>query len=268
LGRSPEAVRKLKHHLVRKAGKLGMNLFGVADVGRWEEYGETDRAFFPSAIWPWCRRVIVMGAQIFLPMLETTPSAVYSELYNTTNRLLDECAYRIANFLNGLAYRAFYFPRDGYGDISALVERPEAAFSQVLAGRYAGLGTIGFNHTLLTPEYGPRVRLVSVITDANIAPDEVMKKDLCLRCGACEKSCPTGAFSASLTGKADSRPADMDKHKCALYHQRLKNEFRYPCGVCVKICPVGGDREIYGRSSVTEEGIAHCQSFGSLRNPK
>jgi O-acetylhomoserine (thiol)-lyase len=252
---------KLRRKIARCAEKLGMNLFGVADAERWKQYGETEQAFFPPVIWPWCRTVIVMGVQIFLPMIETTPSAVYSELYNTTNRLLDESAYRIANLLNGLGFRAFFFPRDGYGDISALVEKPEAAFSQVLAGRYAGLGTIGFNHTLLTPEYGPRVRLVSVISDVNIEPDEVMKKDLCLRCGVCGKSCPMGAFSA---GEAGSRAAaDMDKRKCALYHQRLKNEFRYPCGVCVKVCPVGKDRKIYGRSSVTEEGIAHCRSFGS-----
>jgi O-acetylhomoserine (thiol)-lyase len=257
--RTVRSTTDLKRKLRRKAGKLGMNLFGVANVERWEEHSETDRTFFPAAIWPWSRTVIVMGVQIFLPMLETTPSVVYSELYNTTNRILDETAYKIANFLNTLGYRAFFFPRDGYGDISVLVKKPEAAFSQVLAGKYAGLGTIGFNHTLLTPEYGPRTRLVSVISDVNITPDKVLKKDLCINCGACKKHCPVNAF----TPHPDSVIADMAKNKCAAYHQKLKNELRYPCGVCTKVCPIGRDREIYGGSSVTKEGIAHCQSFGS-----
>ena len=35
-------------------------------------------------------------------MLETTPSVVYSELYNTTNRFLDEAAYRLAMTLHAL----------------------------------------------------------------------------------------------------------------------------------------------------------------------
>jgi O-acetylhomoserine (thiol)-lyase len=256
---------ELKQKIKREAGKLGMNLTGFANVERWEEYGEIGRAFFPTSIWPWSRTVIVMGVQIFLPMLETTPSIVYSELYNTTNRLLDEAAYRLSNFLNTLGHRAFFFPRDAYGDISVLVEKPQAAFSHVLAGRYAGLGAIGLNHTLLTREYGPRVRLVSVITDAEPAPDKVVEDNLCLNCGLCEKHCPVKAFSPPPRRKKSGafQVAEMDKHKCALYHQRLKGEFRYPCGVCTRVCPVGRDREVYGNSSVTPEGIQHCQSFGS-----
>ncbi|GHS95283.1 4Fe-4S ferredoxin [Synergistales bacterium] len=251
----------LKHKIKRAAKKLGMNLLGVANVERWEKYAETDSAYFPQNIWPWSRTVIVMGVQILLPMLETTPSVVYSELYNTTNRLLDEAAYRIADFLNSCGTKAVFFPRDCYGDISVLVKKPEAAFSHVLAGKYAGLGTLALNHTLLTPEYGPRVRFVSVITDARLKPDKVIKENLCSGCRLCEKNCPVGAFGkvGPIAGKGD-----MNKNRCAEYHQHLKKEFRYPCGVCTKVCPVGEDRKLYGYSSVTKAGVLHCQNFGSL----
>jgi O-acetylhomoserine (thiol)-lyase len=200
-----------------------------------------------------------MAVQIFPSMIETTPSVVYSELYNTTNRFLDESAYRIANYLNKLGYRAHFFPRDCYGDISVLVKKPEAAFSHVIAAKYAGLGTIGMNHTLLTKEFGPRVRLVSVITDAEITPDKMLEKELCIRCKMCAKKCPQQAF----TPRDDRIVADMDKHKCALYHQQLKGEFRYPCGVCTAVCPVGEDKKLYGKSSVSPEGVEHCRNFGS-----
>ena len=126
---------QLKKKLKREAKKLGANLIGFANVERWEQAGDIDRAFFPQTIWPWSQTVIVLGVQIFLPMLETTPSVVYSELYNTTNRMLDETAYKMANTLNTLGYRAFFFPRDCYGDISVLVKKPEAAYSQVIAGK-------------------------------------------------------------------------------------------------------------------------------------
>lgn len=250
---------ELKRKIKREAERLGVNKIGFASVKRWSDRAEIAEEFYPQNIWSWSKTVISMAVQIYPSMIETTPSVVYSELYNTTNRFLDEAAYRLANYLNRLGYRAHFFPRDCYGDISVLVKKPEAAFSHVIAAHYAGLGTIGMNHTLLTPEYGPRVRLVSVITDAEVTPDRMLKNELCVKCGVCAKSCPMQAF----TPRKDSIVADMDKHKCALYHQQLKGEYRYPCGVCTAVCPIGEDKKRYGKRSVSDEGVAHCQNFGS-----
>jgi epoxyqueuosine reductase len=265
---------ELKSNVINKAKDLGIDIIGFASVDRWEKYAETDKSYFPQNIWPETKSVIVMGVQIFLPMLETTPSIVYSELYNTTNDLLDENAYKLANYLNRLGHGAFYFPRDGYGDISVLVNKPTAAFSHVLAGKYAGLGTIGYNHTLLTKEFGPRVRLVSVLTSTVLPPDDVLKKDLCIKCELCKRCCPTSAFTTT-----EHLIADMDKKKCAEYHAKLKGDYRYPCGVCIKVCPIGDDRKIYGQrtekylnektilesnpNSEEYAGWVHCREHGS-----
>ncbi|GHV96343.1 hypothetical protein AGMMS50293_26630 [Spirochaetia bacterium] len=251
--------RELQEKITLEAERLGLNLLGFAPVERWQETGNQKREYFPQNIWPWSKTVIVGGVQVFLPMGETTPSNLYSELYNTTNRILDDVAYRLANILYGLGYRAHFFPRDGYGEISALVEKPEAAFSQVMAAKYAGLGTIGANHCLLTPEFGPRVRWVSVITDAELPPSPLYEKELCSGCGQCQKACPIGAF----TPRPGSHIADMEKYKCARYHQFLRQEMRYPCGVCIMACPVGDDKKRYAGQAVSEEGFYHLQNFGS-----
>jgi O-acetylhomoserine (thiol)-lyase len=252
-------AQELKQKIIAQGESLGFTLTGFAPADRWAETGNRKRASFPAVIWPWAKTVIVGGVPIFLPMLETTPSNLYAELYNTTNRLLDEAAYRIASMLFSLGFRAHFFPRDGYGEISALVKRPEAAFSQVMAGKYAGLGTIGAQHCLLTREYGPRVRFVSIITDAELPGDPMQKTELCTSCGLCRKSCPIGAF----TERPDSHIADMEKYSCARYHQFLRDELRYPCGVCTAVCPVGADKKRYGVKAVSEEGFYHIQNFGS-----
>ncbi len=250
---------ELKEKIVSYADQLGLSLLGFAPVERWQETGNQHREYFPQSIWPWSKTVIVAGVPIFLPMAETTPSNLYSELYNTTNRLLDDAAYRMASLLFSLGHRAHFFPRDGYGEISALVKKPEAAFSQVMAAKYAGLGTIGANHCLLTPEYGPRVRWVSVITDVEFTGSPLQEKELCISCGRCQRGCPIGAF----TPRPDSIINDMEKYKCAQYHQFLRTELRYPCGVCTVVCPVGNDKKLYGDKAISEEGFYHVQNFGS-----
>ena len=252
----------LKAKLKRHAKTWGANLFGVAGVDRWEKDPHQPAEYWPQNIWPWAKSVISIGVQIFPSVIETTPSVVYSELYNTTNRMLDEIAYRVANELNRAGHRAHFFPRDCYGDISVLVKKPEAAFSQVLAGLYAGLGTIGMNHTLITKEYGPRVRLVSVITDAELPADRPVKGDLCIHCGACVRRCPMHAFTQPAKTAA-VQIAKMDKYKCAEHHAELKQNFVYPCGECIAVCPVGEDKKLYGAKSVTQDGIAHVRNFGS-----
>ncbi|MDR1203075.1 MAG: hypothetical protein LBL58_15795 [Tannerellaceae bacterium] len=231
----------LKKQLIAKAGSYGVRLIGFAPAGRWAEYNEMPACYFPQHVFPHTRTVIVLALPVFIPMLDTTPSIVYSELYTTSNRLLDEIAYKLALHLNNKGFRGVFFPRDGYGDITVLINKPAAAFSHVFAGKYAGLGTIGYNHTLLTKEYGPRVRLVSVFTDAEIEPDAVCETELCMKCLLCKRCCPTSAFTSTK-----NLIADMDKRKCAEYHAELKSKYCYPCGVCIKVCPVGEDRNLYG----------------------
>jgi O-acetylhomoserine (thiol)-lyase len=263
-------LNSLKQAILLEAQSLGLYTVGFAPVERWKEMASTvlpgtpmpsepRENYFPSNIWPWSKIVITGVVPVLLPMGETTPSNFYSELYNTTNRILDEAAYRLSSSLIRYGYKAHFFPRDGYGEIGALVEKPEAAFSQALAAKYAGIGTIGRNHCLLTKEFGPRVRIVSIITDAEFAPDPMMEENLCTGCGACSRACPIGAF----TRRDDIDIDDMERYKCSKYHEFLRSEMRYPCGVCVMTCPVGEDRKRYGGKAISQEGYYHLQNFGS-----
>ena len=59
----------------------------------------------------------------------------------------------------------------------------------------AGLGTLGLNLQLLTPEFGPRVLLTAVLCSVDVACDQRMETALCLgpSCGRCLKTCPADA---------------------------------------------------------------------------
>ncbi len=241
------------------AERFGARIVGFCSVERWDEHPLQPMEYRPKSILPWARSVVVMGIPLYVPMIATTPSMVYQELYNTTNRILDDMAYRMTGFLTGNGYRAMYFPRDGYSGMDALLKDPTAAFSHVLAAYYAGLGTIGDSHNLITPEYGPRVRMVSVVTDAVFEPDDMIDGDLCIHCRRCLKKCPAGCFTD------DGRPYSMDMERCTEHHIELKKQGHWPCGVCIKVCPVGKDMELYRDvAPVSPEGLEHCERKGSL----
>jgi len=221
--------------------------------------------------------VIVLGVPLMLPVVESTPSINYQELYNTTNILLDQIAYRLANFLNGLGHASIPLPRDGYGNLEVLLRKMPASFSHVYAGKYAGLGTIGFSHNLINPDYGPRVRYVSVFTKAELEPTPMIAGDLCRNCNLCARLCPAQA----LLGREGEALAEFDAIACTEHHQQLVRESRWPCGVCIKVCPIGADRKLYAggstRSYVNEQKtlrsnpqdprykhLVHLRSHGSL----
>lgn len=235
----------LKRDLFREARRLGATVMGVAPVERWETTG-IDPAYRPTAVWSPTRSVVVLGLPMLLPIIESTPSINYQEMYTQTNNLLDQMGYLLSVWLNERGFASVWMPRDGYGSLESLLGHHAACFSHVVAAELAGLGTVGLSHMLLTPQYGPRVRVVSVLTTAVLSADPPIAANLCSGCGLCVRLCPSKAL-AKVKGQILGA---MDMDACTRRHILLKDENRWPCGVCAKVCPVGDDRHLYGRKGL------------------
>ena len=83
-------------------------MVGVASVDRWQDppfQPWMPEEFYPPSIYPEARSVIVIGLPVSLPVLETSPSIYYRELYSTVNSLLDQHTYRLASFLTRLGQK-------------------------------------------------------------------------------------------------------------------------------------------------------------------
>lgn len=125
----------------------------------------------------------------------------------------------------------------------------------------AGLGCIGRNNLLVTPEYGPRVRLRALTLDARMPQGGPSGFDPCAHCdNRCRKACPQGAFTRKLYtawqyGQSElpartgdySRPScnvQMEKDEAVAVEETVEG-FEQPaeiiryCRSCELSCPVG-----------------------------
>ncbi len=207
----------------------------------------------PGSIMIGCRSAIVLGIPIPNATVQTAPSIAYNHAYKNINSMLDIAAQRIAMELMARGFEAMPIPRDGYHGISGLRDTPSAFFSHRHAAYLAGLGTFGVNNVIITPRNGPRIRWVTVLTDAVLRSGEPMKEEVCLHCNRCVKACPQNAL----------RPGHYpdcitDKERCIDRSEMLAKKGISPCGLCVAACPVGlTDRS--GRP--TKESKEHIQRF-------
>jgi len=116
-------MKELKVSLMKKCKEMEIPLVGIASVERWENapfQPWMPEEFYPQSIYPEARSVIVIGLPVTLPVLETSPSIYYRELYLTVNALLDQYTFRLSNFLNDRGHPSLFVPRDGYASIDAL----------------------------------------------------------------------------------------------------------------------------------------------------
>ena len=68
----------------------------------------------------------------------------------------------------------------------------------------AGLGCVGANNMLVTPQYGPRVRLRALTVDANMPSTGPIAFDPCKFCDQpCRRACPQKAISQKVYDPAD-----------------------------------------------------------------
>jgi epoxyqueuosine reductase len=103
----------------------------------------------------------------------------------------------------------------------------------------AGLGWIGKNTNLISPEIGSFVFIGSLIVDIPLLADNPIA-DLCGDCNRCIRACPTGAIV---------KPQVLDARRCISYltienkgdidpgfKNKMKNRV-FGCDICQDVCP-------------------------------
>lgn len=104
----------------------------------------------------------------------------------------------------------------------------------------AGLGWIGKSALLITEEYGPAVRLGSVLTDAEFETGEPVDTSRCGDCHRCVNCCPSGAIVGSNWSVGAPRESIYNAFACRDMASKLSGEQGIAstiCGICINACP-------------------------------
>ncbi len=196
----------------------GADLLGVANINGFSAYNGKRH---PTHYLPDAQTVIVIGIHMYDPILDIwINSADGKKDYYLVNEILGSTASIIIRFLESNNKKAILSPYSG-------IFTKEAAVM-------AGLGIIGRNNLFVTEQFGPRVRLRAVITDARLEPTTGKLKVSCDDCpNYCWSACPANAY---IDGQ-------YRKEICAKYSEKnlewLSNYAFLYCRKCELACPIG-----------------------------
>jgi epoxyqueuosine reductase QueG len=183
---------------------------------------------------------------------------VYRRLSEDTLKLLSALRKKTESRLRAGGYRYLGIPPDSDRVSHTFVSRLYPLFTHKIAATCAGLGWIGKNGLLINPEYGARLSLATVLTDAPLEPDSPVVRSLCGKCNLCMEYCPADAITGEEWSRNSPFPVLVDEERCAAHKKIARASGRKPnCGLCITICP-------YGRNNHKEAIHRHSNSLEDL----
>ena len=177
------------------------------------------------------------------------PNVGYYDLYNETNNYLSDLVVKVADELKGLGVNSIAIkPTMNDRELSENYKKTlRTNFSHKMAATRAGIGWIGKTDLLVTKEFGPRVRLATLLTKVPIGKcGTPIDKSRCGKCDRCIEACPTNAGNGLLWNINVDRDEFYNPFKCRKYcleiSKRNIDRDISLCGICISACPVGTSR--------------------------
>jgi len=225
---------EMSRFVKRAARFYGAGLAGVCDVHpSWvysHQFDLTTGEHSPTELPEDCRQAVVLAVPMDEPAMRGAPTGIGGAGTGLGYSHMAVVANLVAAFIRGLGYRALPCGND-------------TALSVPMA-MAAGLGEWSRMGILVTPEFGPRVRLCKVFTNMPLATDTYAPfgvEAFCRVCKKCAEHCPSRAIpdgeptteGLSISNHLGVRKWYVDAERCFGFW--AKN--RLDCAVCIRVCP-------------------------------
>jgi ferredoxin len=217
----------MTHQIKEMSRYLGANLVGVTRLNKAYIYSHIGRS--PGK---WGEPIALNHSYAIAIAVEMRDEMVQQAPDNPT---MTETAFQYFEAAKIAMILARYINRLGY-EARAHVDANYRVMCIPIAVD-AGLGELGRLGLLITPQFGPRVRLSVVTTNLPLVPDRPIHfgvQDFCSFCKKCALHCPSG----SITKGEKKIYAGVEK-----WQSEQENCYHFwrtqgtDCGICLKVCP-------------------------------
>ena len=225
------------------AKRMGADIVGIGSIDRWST---APIQMDPKQIMPNAKSIIALGFRVLRGSLRGVEEGTYFSNYSSMgyggitylympmtvinlSKMIEDAGYEAVPMGHQSDWRAIdnlgYMKENYSRPVAPGKAAPDVMINLRIAGFLCGLGEIGYSKMLLTPEFGPRVRVGIIITELELEPDPIIEPGtLCNRCMACVRECPGGCIPADRTikenvGGYELEWADVDMKKCDVVFQ-------------------------------------------------
>ena len=170
-------------------------------------------------------QAIVLIMEMDKARMDLAPNPDTAVMVHETYNQLGQVSNKIADWLRERGYAA----HAGH-PLGGMALYPPMA-------QAAGLGWWSLSGLIITPEFGPRVRLAAVFTEIENLPvykgdEHAWVLDFCESCKRCIRDCPPNAFYDEPIYHKNGLVTVLDNAKCFPYFAKY-----HGCSVCIKVCP-------------------------------
>ena len=230
-----------KEEIKALAKSLGADVVGITSMDRFDG---APKQMDPRYIMPEAKSMIVMGFRVMRGSLRGIEEGTFFSNYSAmgygglTYNYIPMTVINLCKHIEDEGYEAIPIGHQsdwrGIHNDGSLKKKfsvpvkkglpqPDVMIHLRIAAYLAGLGEIGYSKMLLTPEFGPRVRIGVVLTEMELEPDPIYDgPKLCNKCMACVRACPGQCISETKTVKVtlaghEVEWGDIDVAKCNDY---------------------------------------------------
>lgn len=210
----------------------GFPLYGVTTIENLKDAEDKKKIL---DLVPEAKSIILLGTPIEDPWNRLWHRVAGLSMDNFTSIAASSVELMLLTFVEKLDYQGY---KSAY---KILPLTPTNEFASLFES--AGAGFIGKNHLVITEEFGCRVCLGFIVSNAPLLHGDYRYKNfssnICGDCTICEEYCPSGAL----------KKGNYDQKKCEQFINDPENQIKisphsvYKCDTCMRVCPIGNKKK-------------------------